>query len=90
MTLQVIRDTTVLQNGGPGDGAMTETVRVRKKPGPKPTGKGEPITVRLQPRQLSALDAWIAGRARPTSRPAAIRAMVAAALHLMGKDGGQG
>jgi len=55
----------------------------RKKPGPKPTGKGKPITVRLQPDQLAALDAWIASRSRPTSRPAAIRAMVAAALHLL-------
>lgn len=28
----------------------------RKKPGPKPTGKGELLAVRLQPGLLSALD----------------------------------
>jgi hypothetical protein len=41
--------------------------------------------VRLQPDQLAALDAWIAGQPKPVSRPEAIRAMVAAALVLMGE-----
>lgn len=46
----------------------------KKKRGPAPTGKGEPILVRLQPTQLQALDNWISAHPDPKpTRPAAIR-----------------
>ena len=46
----------------------------KRKRGPAPTGKGEPILVRLQPTQLKALDAWIDSQPDPKpTRPAAIR-----------------
>jgi hypothetical protein len=45
----------------------------RKKPGPPATGKGKPVTVRLQPTELALLDDWIAGQEIPPSRPQAIR-----------------
>jgi hypothetical protein len=45
----------------------------RKKPGPPATGKGTPITVRLQPPELALLDEWIAEQEIPPSRPEAIR-----------------
>lgn len=57
-----------------------ETVPTQKRRGPKPTGKGLNVGVRLQPDQLAALDAWIAKQPEPVSRPEAIRAMVAAAV----------
>lgn len=57
-----------------------ETVSTRKRRGPKPTGKGTMVGVRLQPDQLAALDAWIAQQPRPLTRPQAIRLMVQAAL----------
>lgn len=65
---------------------MQETLTPRKKRGPKPTGIGAPITVRLQPEVLAALDAWIAEQPDPKpSRPAAIRSFVEAGLHMLGK-----
>jgi hypothetical protein len=45
----------------------------QKKRGPPATGKGTPITVRLQPPELALLDDWIAGQEIPPSRPEAIR-----------------
>jgi hypothetical protein len=42
--------------------------------------------VRIPPDQLAALDAWIAKQPKSISRPEAIRAFVAAGLHLMGED----
>ena len=47
---------------------------------PPPTGKGTPIVTRLQPRQLTALDAWIAKQREPVSRPEAIRRLIEAGL----------
>jgi hypothetical protein len=41
--------------------------------------------VRLQPPDLAALDGWIEKQPKPTTRPEAIRAMIRAALHLMGE-----
>jgi hypothetical protein len=64
--------------------ATQETVTARKRRGPKPTGKGLNIGVRLQPDQLAALDAWIASQPKPISRPEAIRAILAAGLVVMG------
>lgn len=37
------------------------------------TGKGTPVTVRLQPDQLAALDAWIGKQSQPMTRPEAVR-----------------
>lgn len=60
--------------------ARQETLPARKRRGPAPTGKGVQIGVRLQPAQLTALDAWIARQAEPPSRAEAMRRMVAAFL----------
>lgn len=38
--------------------------------------------VRMPPDMLAELDAWIAKQPKPISRPEAIRAFVAAGLHL--------
>jgi hypothetical protein len=57
-----------------------ETVTTRKRRGPKPTGKGVNIGVRLQPDRLAALDAWIASQPKPLSRPEAIRRLTARGL----------
>ena len=56
--------------------APRSVISRKKKRGPAPTGKGEPILVRLQPDQLSALDDWIAGHDSAPSRPEAIRRLV--------------
>ena len=50
-----------------------KTMKPRKKRGPPPTGKGTPIMVRIQPRQLSTLDTWIKQQDATLSRPEAIR-----------------
>ena len=45
-----------------------------KRRGRPATGKGEPVTVRLQPEHTEPLDAWIADQPDPKpSRPEAIR-----------------
>ena len=51
-----------------------------KKRSPPPTGKGEPILVRLQPVLLADVDAWIAHQTVELSRPEAIRRLVEQAL----------
>jgi hypothetical protein len=56
-----------------------ETLQPRKR-GPKPTGKGTPIQVRLQPDQLAKVDRWREGQADQPSRPEAIRRLVEKAL----------
>jgi hypothetical protein len=46
----------------------------KKKRGPKPTGKGTLVGVRVLPNLLSALDTWIAAQPDPKpTRPEAIR-----------------
>ena len=51
-----------------------ETLTPKKRRGPKPTGQGDPITVRLRPEHAAPLDAWIADKPDPKpSRPEAIR-----------------
>jgi hypothetical protein len=61
-----------------------QTVQPQKKRGPPPTGKGEPVQVRLQPDQMAALDAWIVRHPDPKpTRPEAIRRMIVA--HLTGE-----
>ena len=57
-----------------------QTVITKKRRGPSPTGKGTLIGVRLQPRQLKTLDAWIAKQKPRLTRPEAIRALLAEAL----------
>ncbi|WP_088366663.1 ribbon-helix-helix protein, CopG family [Sphingomonas dokdonensis] len=62
-------------------GASQETLQPRKRRGPAPTGKGEPVQVRLQPDQLAKLDAWIDRQEPRLSRPEAIRRLLATALN---------
>ena len=67
---------------------MTEQEkRLAKKRGRPATGRGQTIGVRLQPNQIATLDAWIEKLPKPVSRPAAIRAILAAGLSVMdGED----
>jgi hypothetical protein len=53
-----------------------QSVIPKKKRGPPPTGKGEPIMVRIHKPQLSRLDDWIASQKDEPSRPEAIRRIV--------------
>jgi hypothetical protein len=57
-----------------------QTVISRKKRGLPPTGKGEPIMVRVQPDLLEKLEAWSAHQDDRPSRPEAIRRLVEQAL----------
>lgn len=50
-----------------------ETLITQKRRGPKPTGQGTLIGVRLQPDELKKLDDWAAGQSDKPSRPEAIR-----------------
>jgi hypothetical protein len=52
------------------------TVIPRKRPGPAPTGKGQPVVVRMQPAALEILDHWIEKQKEPHTRPEAIRRLV--------------
>lgn len=52
------------------------TQSTRNKPGPKPTGKGQLIGVRIQPEMLKALDAYRKSHKPSPSRPEAIREAV--------------
>jgi hypothetical protein len=57
-----------------------ETVITRKR-GPKPTGKGTLIGIRMLPDLLAALDAWIEKQDNPKpSRPEAARRLLWDAL----------
>lgn len=63
-----------------------ETLQPKKRRGPKPTGIGTPVQVRLAPDLLAAIDAWIDEQPEPRpTRPAAIRAFVEAGLRMLGK-----
>lgn len=64
----------------------------RKKRGPRPTGQGVQIQVRLHQDRLDAIDAWIEARSRGESRPQAIRSLIdlglsseAAMTHLLSR-----
>lgn len=53
-----------------------KTLLTRKR-GPKPTGVGVMVGVRLQASQLAALDAWVAEQPEPhPSRPEAVRRLL--------------
>ena len=53
---------------------------MRKKPGPLPTGQGEPILVRLHDDILKPLDKFISRQDDQLSRPEAIRRILRAQL----------
>lgn len=53
--------------------AENGSLLTKKRRGPKPTGKGTLIGVRLQPDQLAMLDAYRAKCPEGTSRPEALR-----------------
>jgi hypothetical protein len=59
--------------------AKQETLQPKKR-GPKPTGVGTPIQVRLQPSGLAAVDAWRKKQPDLPSRPEAIRRLLEMAL----------
>jgi Arc/MetJ-type ribon-helix-helix transcriptional regulator len=59
---------------------MKSTVKKIRRRGPLPTGKGTLVGVRLQPKDLKALDLWIQRAGKHQSRPEAIRRLVSAAL----------
>ena len=54
-------------------------MRTRKR-GPLPTGEGALVGVRLQSRELKALDGWIRRNRTRQTRPAAIRELVSTGL----------
>jgi hypothetical protein len=56
------------------------TKKIETRGRKKTTGPGELIGVRLQPAQLSALDAWARSQADSPSRPEAIRRLLAGVL----------
>src|SRR4051794_26640462 len=60
-----------------------ETLLARKR-GPKPTGKGKLIGVRIQPPELAALDRAIGVENNPPSRPEMIRRLVVEQLNARG------
>ena len=59
--------------------AKQETL-ITKKRGPKPTGVGTLVGVRLQPDELTAVDKWRDNALGQPSRPEAIRRLVKKAL----------
>jgi metal-responsive CopG/Arc/MetJ family transcriptional regulator len=59
---------------------VRQSVISQKKRGPPPTGKGEPILVRIQPPLLRTLDEWIVKQEVSLTRPQAIRRLIEIAL----------
>lgn len=57
-----------------------ETLQPKKRRGPAPTGIGTPVQVRLQPRQLAAVDKWRSKQPDVPSRPEAVRRLISLAL----------
>jgi hypothetical protein len=53
-----------------------QSVLAKKRPGPKPTGKGVQVVVRWQPEPLDALDQWVAKQKDKPTRAEAIRRLV--------------
>jgi len=64
--------------------AKQRTVITKKRRGPKPTGKGTLVGVRLQPPMLKALDSYIADFSEARSRPEAIRLILENILSVHG------
>ena len=67
--------------------ARQSVISQKKRRGPKPTGKGTPIMVRLQPTPLANVDAWAASQEDNPSRPEAIRRLIEIALTKTAKQG---
>ena len=59
---------------------------IKGRRGRPPTGKGEPLLVRVQPVQLAALDAWIGRQSPKPTRAEAIRKLVDAGLSIAPND----
>ena len=68
------------QNCGTTDSMKRQAVKVRKKRGPAPTGKGTQIQVRLQAEDLAAVDEWRDHQDNAPTRPEAIRTLMRQAL----------
>ena len=65
----------------------SQSVVPKKKRGPKPTGKGTQIQVRLQPDLLALLDLWIASQPDPKpNRPEVLRLSLTEMLKPVEKD----
>jgi hypothetical protein len=60
----------------------SQNIKGKRGRGRPPTGKGEPLLVRVQPRQLAALDAWIWRQSPKPTRAEAIRKLVDAGLSI--------
>jgi hypothetical protein len=68
---------------------MSDAIRdIQKRRGrPSTGGRQQGVLVRLPPEQFARLDTWIAQQPDPKpTRPEAIRAMIAATLHLMTEE----
>lgn len=59
---------------------MTQETLIPKKRGPKPTGQGTPVMVRVQPELLAALDDWRRAQPDLPGRSEAIRRLLAEKL----------
>ena len=59
---------------------MKQETLVPRKTRTAPTGKGTQVQVRLQPKQLARLDAWIRKQADSPTRPEAVRRLLERAL----------
>lgn len=53
--------------------STTVITQLKKKPGPKPTGKGKLVGVRVHPDMMSGIDAFLESEPDLKSRPDAIR-----------------
>jgi hypothetical protein len=60
--------------------SFTMAKKAKRRRGRPRTGKGLLIGVRLQPQQVAVLDDWRNRQMRPTTRPAAIRKLIAMQL----------
>jgi hypothetical protein len=57
----------------------------KSKMGRPATGKGTPVLVRLQPRDLAEVDKWVAEQPDSLTRPQAIRRLTKLGLSVKGK-----
>jgi hypothetical protein len=69
--------------------SIRDTPKKRGRGRPPTGGRREGVMVRLEPSQLTRLDAWIAQQEKPYTRPEAIRGMMETILHILSKDTGE-